>query len=175
MHTLSIGQQKIISLLCGILHEPDILFLDEPTVGIDIIHKEKIYAFIQELKQKDITIIYTTHNFSEIPRICDQVAILKEGIISDYGTEQELIAKYQLHHAVEVTVDAPVLDTEGLSEAIPHVAFYQKTATCLAWGGRDATSLLPKIIALVQSKGYKVMDVHIHQPTLENIFIEAHI
>lgn len=177
LQDLSIGQQKIISLLCGILHEPSLLFLDEPTVGIDMLNKEKIYTFIHELKKKQITIIYTTHNFSEIPRICDRVAILKNGVISDLGTEQELIAQYHLHHSVEVHLETPVTDTNELPVsllAFTDADFQLKDRTCLAWYGAGVSAALPSILGTLQLHGIRVTEIKINQPTLENIFIEAH-
>lgn len=177
VENLSIGQQKIISLLSGILHDPILLFLDEPTVGIDILHKEKIYAFIRALKAKGITIIYTTHNFSEIPKICDQIAILKGGIINDYGTEQELIAKYNLDHSVEIqteqlfynSTDLPLhrFSTQGIEVQL-------KKANLIGLYGQKSGLLLPEIIRALHDQQIKITHLQINQPTLENIFIEAH-
>lgn len=177
LQDLSIGQQKIVSLLCGILHEPALLFLDEPTVGIDILNKEKVYAFVHELKKKDITIIYTTHNFSEVPRICDRVAILKDGVISDLGTEQELIAQYHLHHSVEVYLDAPISAASELPVSLmayTDADLHIKEPHCLAWHGPGASAALPSILGTLHLHDIRVAEIKINQPTLENIFIEAH-
>jgi len=176
LNTLSIGQQKIISLLCGIIHDPTILFLDEPTVGIDILHKEKIYAFINDLKSKGITIIYTTHNFAEVPKICDQIAILKDGKINDFGTEQALISKYNLEQTIDIEIDSQRLTTElpltGLKEK--GIDIELKKEKVLTFQGKQLGLVLPDILKTLYENKIKIGNLKFNQPSLENIFIQAH-
>lgn len=176
LNTLSIGQQKIVSLLCGIIHDPSILFLDEPTVGIDILHKEKIYAFINDLKTRGITIIYTTHNFSEIPKICDKIAILKDGKINDFGTEQTLIAKYKLNQSIDIQIESDLL-----VGSLPLGSFKEKGVDVnlkkdrvLSIKGKQPSLVLPDILRTLFDNKIRVDHLKINQPSLENIFIQAH-
>jgi ABC-2 type transport system ATP-binding protein len=85
------GMKRRINLLTGILHQPQILFLDEPTVGVDIQSKEVIMGILKELNQKGTTIIYTSHHLNEAENFCTQIAILDRGRILTQGTPRNLI------------------------------------------------------------------------------------
>lgn len=85
------GMKRRINLLTGILHNPEILFLDEPTVGVDIQSKEVIISILEELNQNGTTIIYTSHHLSEAQNFCTQISIIDKGKILQQGTPEELI------------------------------------------------------------------------------------
>lgn len=97
--TFSGGMKRRINLIAGILHDPKILFLDEPTVGIDVQSRAVITEFLQEINRKGTTIIYTSHLMDEAENLCSHIAIIDEGRIRISGTPQELIAE----HGVENT------------------------------------------------------------------------
>lgn len=175
VNMLSIGQQKIVSLLAGILQDPIMLFLDEPTVGIDIIHKEKIYAFINDLKKKGITIVYTTHNFSEIPKICDEIAILKEGKIKDLGTEQALITKYKLDPTISISLEQK-LQSDGVLNNFQNkgIDIFLEKEKLLLVQGQQANKMLPDILKFLNEKQITTTHLKVEQPSLEQIFFQAH-
>ncbi len=85
------GMKRRINLLTGILHQPEILFLDEPTVGVDIQSKEVIISILEELNSAGTTIIYTSHHLSEAQNFCTQISIIDRGKILVQGTSEELI------------------------------------------------------------------------------------
>lgn len=85
------GMKRRINLLTGILHQPEILFLDEPTVGVDIQSKEVIINILKDLNEKGATIIYTSHHLNEAEHFCTQICIIDKGIILQQGTPDELI------------------------------------------------------------------------------------
>ncbi len=85
------GMKRRINLLTGILHQPEILFLDEPTVGVDIQSKEVIMGILKNLNQNGATIVYTSHHLSEAQHFCTQISILDKGKILKEGTPDELI------------------------------------------------------------------------------------
>ena len=85
------GMKRRINLLTGILHQPEILFLDEPTVGVDIQSKEVIISILEELNSAGTTIIYTSHHLSEAQNFCTQISIIDRGKILVQGTSDELI------------------------------------------------------------------------------------
>jgi len=89
------GMKRRINLLTGILHQPEILFLDEPTVGVDIQSKEVIMGILKNLNENGTTIIYTSHHLSEAQNFCTQITIIDKGKILIEGTPDELIHSVQ--------------------------------------------------------------------------------
>lgn len=89
------GMKRRINLLAAVLHNPKILFLDEPTVGIDVQSKKVILDYLEELNQSGTTIIYTSHYMEEAEKICDRVGIIDEGSIITEGTPTELLAEHK--------------------------------------------------------------------------------
>ena len=89
------GMKRRINLLTGILHNPEILFLDEPTVGVDIQSREVILSILEELNTGGTTIIYTSHHLSEAQNFCTQISIIDKGRILAQGTAEELINSVQ--------------------------------------------------------------------------------
>lgn len=93
IETFSGGMKRRINLIAGILHNPKILFLDEPTVGVDVQSKNVIIEYLKELNQEGMTIIYTSHHLVEAQSLCTKIAIIDQGKIYAQGTSQELIAQ----------------------------------------------------------------------------------
>jgi ABC-2 type transport system ATP-binding protein len=93
--TFSGGMKRRINLIAGVLHSPKILFLDEPTVGVDVQSKRVIVSFLKELNNKGTTIIYTSHHMLEAQELCSRVAIIDNGKIITKGTPNELIASVE--------------------------------------------------------------------------------
>lgn len=91
IETFSGGMKRRVNLIAGIIHQPKVLFLDEPTVGVDVHSKNAIIEFLKELNQKGTTIIYTSHHLSEAENLCSDIAILDKGFLLAQGTPSELI------------------------------------------------------------------------------------
>ncbi|MEC4113287.1 ABC transporter ATP-binding protein [Myroides pelagicus] len=90
INTYSGGMKRRVNLIAGILHEPSILFLDEPTVGVDLQSRLVIVDFLKQLHQKGTTIIYTSHHLAEVEELCTQIAIIDRGTIYALGTGEDL-------------------------------------------------------------------------------------
>jgi ABC-2 type transport system ATP-binding protein len=99
--TFSGGMKRRINLIAGILHEPLILFLDEPTVGVDVQAKNVIISYLKELNAKGTTIIYTSHHLSEAQDFCTKIAIIDRGTIYAEGTPNQLIQNTTCAHNLE--------------------------------------------------------------------------
>jgi len=93
IETFSGGMKRRINLIAGILHEPKVLFLDEPTVGVDVHSKNAIIEYLQQLNKKGTTIIYTSHHLSEAEDFCTHIAIVDRGKIYAKGTPKQLISE----------------------------------------------------------------------------------
>jgi ABC-2 type transport system ATP-binding protein len=95
------GMKRRINLLAGVLHNPKLLFLDEPTVGVDVQTRNVIRDFLIELKENGTTIIYTSHMMEDIELLCDRVAIIDEGKLVAEGKPSELISSHKSCHSLE--------------------------------------------------------------------------
>lgn len=92
IETFSGGMKRRVNLIAGILHDPKVLFLDEPTVGVDVHSRNVIIEYLKELNKKGTTIIYTSHHLSEAQDFCTNIAIVDRGILYTQGTPKDLIA-----------------------------------------------------------------------------------
>lgn len=110
------GMKRRINLLAGILHRPQLLFLDEPTVGVDVQSKNAILDFLNEQNQKGMTIVYTSHHLVEAQELCDRIAIIEGGRVIANGTPQELIRSTEGARNLEDVFIA--LTGRGLRDAI---------------------------------------------------------
>jgi ABC-2 type transport system ATP-binding protein len=104
--TFSGGMKRRVNLIAGMLHEPTILFLDEPTVGVDVHSKNVIIDYLKQINQKGTTIIYTSHHLAEAEDLCSHIAIIDNGVILMQGTPNEII---------EITHNALTLEDVFLS------------------------------------------------------------
>lgn len=94
MEHLSGGYKRLVNIACSIVHEPELIFLDEPTVGLDLKFREDIWKKIVEMKQSGKTIILTTHYLEEAQSLCDRLAILDNGKIKACGKTSEIVKAY---------------------------------------------------------------------------------
>ena len=103
--TYSGGMKRRLNMACSLIHEPQVLLLDEPTVGVDPQSRNHIFDRIERLKEDGRTIIYTTHYMEEAERLCDRVAIMDQGRLLDVGTLDELISRHGGHSTVECQIE----------------------------------------------------------------------
>ncbi|MDF2960076.1 MAG: ABC-type uncharacterized transport system, ATPase component [Paenibacillus sp.] len=112
VRTLSLGQRMRCEILASLLHDPDILFLDEPTIGLDVVAKERIRAFIEKInREKGVTLLLTTHDMNDIERLCQRTMIIDKGrliydgslqyIKDNFATERQIRAAFADRHAAE--------------------------------------------------------------------------
>ncbi|MDY4511077.1 ABC transporter ATP-binding protein [Streptococcus hyovaginalis] len=100
---LSVGMKQRLLLIRAILHQPDIVFLDEPTSGMDPTLEQKVHDILIDLKKKGTTIFLTTHNMLEASKICDRITILHKGQIVENGSPSDIIARHSKQDAIELT------------------------------------------------------------------------
>ncbi len=112
--TFSGGMQRRLNLVAGIMHDPPVVLMDEPTVGIDPQSRNQIYDSIESLKKQGRTIIYTTHYMEEAQRLCDRVAVIDHGKILAMDSVDELIRIHGGHPTLEVQFSKMPLDTSTL-------------------------------------------------------------
>ena len=167
---LSGGQKQRLALALALVNDPKVLFLDEPTAGLDPQVRREIYDIVEELKHEKKTIVLTTHYIEEAERLCDRVAIIDHGKVIAQGTPRELKQRSANTSRVEVRLAKPasngalksldgVVDARELGGA--YVLHCQRTA--------------PAIVALVkhlETEGNELVSLEIATPSLEDVFIE---
>src|ERR671913_1833092 len=121
VRTLSGGQKQRLSLGCALAGDPELLFLDEPTTGLDPQSRRQTWEIVEGLKARGRTVLLTTHYMEEAARLCDRVAVVDHGKVIALGTPRELIASLGAEHVIEFTVGDDAALEEGSLAVLPTV------------------------------------------------------
>ena len=178
---LSGGQKQRLAMACALVGDPELLFLDEPTTGLDPQARRHLWDLVDELKRAGRTIILTTHYMDEAERLCDRVAIMDHGRIIALGTPQQLIASVGGDHVVEFAVttraDATHADaTRGNLDAaplkeIPGVQSHRVDAGIHQLSVKDLHTTVPRIFSALAGMGLHLSDFRTHSASLEDVFV----
>lgn len=170
--SLSGGQKQRVALALALLNEPALLFLDEPTTGLDPQVRHEIHGVIQELKQDRRSILITTHYIEEAERLCDRVAIIDAGRIIEQGPPREIQQRVLGHTVVEITTDAP-MPVDQLPEKIrDHKHTVRGDGHIFAMQSQTPAALIVELVKFVEVHGLVLLDIIMKRPTLEDVFIE---
>ncbi|MEA2650552.1 MAG: type transport system ATP-binding protein [Chloroflexota bacterium] len=167
---LSGGMQRRLELACALVHSPDVLFVDEPTAGIDPILRVKVWDELRALRDNGRTLMVTTQYVTEA-EYCDRVALIADGELVAYDAPDELRKKAFGGDVLEVTTERPV-DGEMLSRVPGVTGVRQPTARQLFVTSQDAASTTPQIIEALREAGIAVAGVEEHQPTFDEVFTQ---
>jgi len=170
--TLSGGQKQRVALSLALLNDPALLFLDEPTTGLDPQVRHEIHNVIQELKQDRRTILITTHYIEEAERLCDRVAIIDAGKIIELGTPREIQQRVLGQTLVELTTNES-LPIDELPEKLrdgKHAT--RDDGRTLSIQTDSSAPTIVELIKWIDQRGLKLVDIHLKRPTLEDVFIE---
>lgn len=170
--SLSGGQKQRVALALALLNEPTLLFLDEPTTGLDPQVRHEIHTVIQELKAAHRSILITTHYIEEAERLCDRVAIIDAGKIIELGTPREIQERVLGQSLVEVTTNDPMpLDTLP-----PRLNGERRTTRdegrTLSIQTASPPATIVELVKWIDQHGLVLTDIHLKRPTLEDVFIE---
>jgi ABC-2 type transport system ATP-binding protein len=170
--TLSGGQKQRLAIALSLVNDPQLLFLDEPTTGLDPQIRLEIHGLIQEMKSEKRTVVLTTHYIEEAERLCDRVAIIDEGKIVALGAPRELQQKSREQSRIEVVLAQPV-ERESLPQwpdAIK-ISVEQEGRAVIVHSTRPAHTLF-EMMKWLDHRGLLLEDVHLKKPTLEDVFVE---
>jgi ABC-2 type transport system ATP-binding protein len=174
MHKLSTGFKQRLNLARGFINEPKVLFLDEPTLGLDVINAKHIRKYVKDWVRSDRTraVLLTTHYMAEAEEICDRVAIIYNGSIVACETPQALKASLAKDTSVEIEVrgsSALKLELDGLlgSSIDNNGDGVTKIKVVL-----DDESRIPELISLLTEKGCKIISINTSEPSLEDVYIK---
>jgi ABC-2 type transport system ATP-binding protein len=167
---LSGGQKQRLALALALVNDPELVLLDEPTVGLDAMLRRDIYALIERFRSEGRTVLLTTHYIEEAERLCDHVAIIDHGLVVAMGTPRELVSRSGEGTRLEVRLAKPV-DAQKL-KAIDAVVDCRETDGIYMLHAQPATQALVGLIHFLETDNNALLDLHIAQPSLEDVFVE---
>lgn len=166
---LSGGQKQRLALACALVGDPLLLFLDEPSTGLDPQARLKVWEIVQRFKTDGGTVLLTTHYMEEAARLCDRVGIMDHGKLIALGTPAELIARLGAPHIIEVET-TPALPDDVVA-ALSGVSRTSRKADAWVLYIRDFAATLPAVLAAARSCGCAVKRMVTREATLEDVFV----
>ena len=175
VNALSGGQKQRLAVACALVGDPELLFLDEPTTGLDPQSRRQLWTVVEGLKRDGRTIVLTTHYMDEAERLCDNIAIVDHGTVIALGTPRELIASLGADHVIRLGTP------EGAPDAYP-VALDELLSLPDVIGGRETDggyelrvgsvqAVLPSLLAIASTRGIEWSELSTHSATLEDVFV----
>ena len=167
--TFSGGMRRRLEIARGLLHHPSVLFLDEPTLGLDPQTRNLLWKYIETLaKEKNITIILTTHYMEEADRLCSRIAIIDHGKIIALDTPARL--KDSIGGDV-VTIRSPETEKTATALAVPWIKRQETHDGEVILTLENAEQHLSMIVTLMNEKNIPITSISVHKPTLEDVFL----
>jgi ABC-2 type transport system ATP-binding protein len=168
---LSGGQKQRLSVACALAGRPDLLFLDEPTTGLDPQSRRQLWDIIDTFRSEGGTTVLTTHYMDEAERLCDRVAIVDHGKVISLGTPRELIASLGAGHVIEFGVDGSREIDERELLALAGVKSARRAGGSWALQVSAAHETIPALLGSLSSRGLPLTELRTHSPTLEDVFV----
>ena len=169
-YNLSAGQQRRLSLALAVAHNPPVLFLDEPTAGLDVASRVELHDMMRELQKAGTTIILATHDMAEAEEMSDRVAILLQGKIVTIGTPLEITATGAGLTKISVRTQNGSLSAPGL--VFPAVSQHIFKDEYNIYFSSDIGPTVSAIISHIQAQGDTLIDLRVERPSLEDRFLE---
>lgn len=169
---LSGGQIRRVQVVRALLHRPQVLFVDEPTLGLDPVGVGKVLGYLKSLSQDGVTIVLATNEMSQVEEVCDRVIFLHKGRLLDQGTTAEFTARYTDSEQVEILYRG-VVSGRVESWFAEKEDLHLKSIQPLVYSGRHAGRKLPELLSFLMGDGVEeVEDITIKKPGLAEAFIE---
>ena len=172
--TFSGGMKRRLNIGVGLLHHPRLLFMDEPTVGIDPQSRRAILDSVKALNQEGMTILYTTHYMEEAQELSDRVGIIDHGQLIALGTQQELVTQVGEKETLILQFDEDI-SSAGLEITLRGVAGVEMTVSenhSMRLTTPSAEDILPEVVRICTEGGYKIRSLQIEEPNLEAVFLQ---
>lgn len=172
VENFSKGMRRRLSIAMAIIHKPALLFLDEPTPGLDAQSARAIRDLLRRLNNEGTTIFLTTHQIEEANQLCDRVAIINHGRIAAIDTPERLKAAFRRVQSVEVALEPDGAAHGGPLSTLPGVTTPVKMGDKWRLYTEDPSALLPQVIDYARSHGLRVVSLNTLGPSLEDVFLD---
>jgi len=169
--TFSRGMKRRLMIAAALIHEPEILFLDEPTTGLDVQSSRQIRDMMKELNRNGVTVFLTTHYIEEADQLCQRIAIIDRGKIITVDTPEKLKTMVQVEHVIEVSFD----HAEEIANKLKRLSHVKDVVTA---GDKfrlyvaDPSETLPSIFHFAEKSHLKVVSINTLKPSLEDAFVK---
>ena len=168
---LSGGQKQRLSVACALAGAPELLFLDEPTTGLDPQSRRQLWAVLERFREQGGTILITTHYMDEAHTLCDRVGIMDQGKLIALGTPRELVASLGAEHVVEFALgDGAVVD-DGMLASLPGVRDVRRDQSHLHLSTSELHHTVPALLDLLRTRHASLSQLGTHSATLEDVFV----
>lgn len=166
---LSGGQKQRLAVACALVSDPELMFLDEPTTGLDPQARLSLWDIVEKFRARGGTILLTTHYMEEATRLCDRVAIMDHGKVIALGTPAELIASLGADQVIEFSVTNGLAD-DALTN-LPAVRNLHKRGEAYALTVSEIGVAMPALLGEIQRQQSEIVTLTTHQATLEDVFV----
>jgi ABC-2 type transport system ATP-binding protein len=168
---LSGGQKQRLAMACALIGDPELLFLDEPTTGLDPQARRNLWELVSQLRRAGRTIILTTHYMDEAERLCDRVAVMDYGRIIALGTPSELITSIGGEQIVEFAIGASAPLNAAMLTGIQGVQSHRVHAGLHQLFVSELHTAVPRIFESLAAQGLNLTEFRTHSATLEDVFV----
>jgi ABC-2 type transport system ATP-binding protein len=173
--TLSGGQKQRLALACALVNKPELLFLDEPTTGLDPQARRRVWEVVEQFRAGGGSVILTTHYMEEAERLSTQVVIVDQGRVIEEGAPREVVARLGAEAIIELRVPSESGQAERLDDtslgAIPGVRGVRREPDGLVLTTASVQGSMASLLSLAEARGVTIEDLHTHRPTLEDVFV----
>ncbi len=174
VETYSGGMKRRINIAVGLLHQPKVLYMDEPTVGIDPQSRRRILDTVLELNEKGLTVLYTTHYMEEAAEISDRIGIIDQGKLIALGTQAELTKMVGQFDTLLIGVDGATVDGAKLTAALSKVKGVHRVtfeSDKLLLQAANANAVLGDVVSQINLAGGEIKSLKVEEPNLEAVFL----
>jgi ABC-2 type transport system ATP-binding protein len=168
---LSGGQKQRLAVACALVGDPELLFLDEPTTGLDPQSRRQLWDIIREMRQQGRTILLTTHYMEEAERLCDRVAIVDHGKLIALGSPMELISSLGGEHVIEFSLGNGITNDVPRFDELPTVRFSRQDGESFCLSVTEPHVALPALLDRLKSQGRELTRLTTRHASLEDVFV----
>jgi ABC-2 type transport system ATP-binding protein len=169
---LSSGMKRKLTMAAALIHDPPVLFLDEPTTGLDVMSARSLREIIQSLKNRGITILLTTHYIEEADRLCDRIAIIVRGKIITIDTPEALKKSVGIEKAVDVKIISHADFIEKEFSKITTAFRYEKKEDVFRFFINDLEAFIKEFSDFIKDNNLQIESINTVTPSLEDAFVE---
>jgi ABC-2 type transport system ATP-binding protein len=171
VNALSGGQKQRLAVACALIGDPELLFLDEPTTGLDPQSRRQMWDVIDRFRNSGRSVVLTTHYMDEAERLCDRIAIIDHGKVIARGTPRELIASLGVEHVVEFSANGDVTLSIDELTSLDGVRDARLDAGTYSLQASELHRAVPALLTYLSARGAPLTELRTHSATLEDVFV----